>query len=159
MILGYQIRNIKGELWGNRSSQQILTEQTALIELKEARAQSESGYMMVAVVEGDIANPHFENELAACREQYKTVCFSTGHLTGRDCKTLEELALDDSCNMIMKRDTGWFVKLYDEVGDNSYYVGMSEFFFTILNAALAAGFRMVEFDCDADEQSPFKIFE
>ena len=95
--------------------------------------------------------------MASSSDQYKTLGVSTSHLTIDDLKALEEIADDLNCNMILSRDTGWFVKLYDEPFDN-FHKGMSESFNKILIGALSAGYRMVEFDCDATEYKTFKVF-
>ncbi len=50
--------------------------------------------------------------------------------------------------MIQVRDTGWWIKLYDEVDLNMNYTGMSDEFHCMLTSAVLTGYRMIEFDCD-----------
>lgn len=89
-------------------------------------------------------------------ETYKTAAVSTGELTLGDYERITFLGQSEACGMIMDRDTGSFIKLYEEKEHNRYE-GMSERFHAILDAALAEGFRMVEFDCDAPELENFKF--
>lgn len=79
-------------------------------------------------------------------ESYRCVALSTAHLTPNDVAELS--ALCGSNPMIMARDTGWFVKLYEEVESN-VRPELSDTYNAIISAAVAAGFRLVEFDADA----------
>ena len=80
------------------------------------------------------------------QESYKTVCISTGDITERDIGMLEE---SDS-NMVMSRDTGFFLKLYEERESNmEEFGGVSLRLLSIIQAAHGAGYRMIEIDADA----------
>lgn len=64
--------------------------------------------------------------------------------------------------MVMVRDTGWFVKLFDEKYsnlDSHVFKKISATGQDIIMAAFEAGYRMIEFDCDATEYDGFEIFE
>ena len=90
-------------------------------------------------------------------EQYKAIALSTGHLTEEDVMTLTNMV--HRTNMVTMRDTGWFVKLYEiENKDASdieawreYYPFVSDSLMTILQCVYLSGFRMIEFDSDAEE--------
>ena len=90
-----------------------------------------------------------ENLMQSMRhhEQYKTLCISTGDLGVQDLHNLKHI---DS-QMVMERDTGFFIKLYDEEEYNmDEFQGLDWKTKVIINAARDAGFRMIEIDCDAD---------
>jgi hypothetical protein len=159
MILGYQIQDQHGDNWAERPSHEILTQATAINELKEARAQqSTSHYNMIVILKGDIEDPTFESHLASTEEQYKTLAVSTSHILLKDHDVLTELAASKNVNTITERETGWFVKLYDDAQRNGQYPNMSVHFNAILVAAFNAGFRMVEFDVDATLHDDMPIF-
>ncbi len=86
-------------------------------------------------------------ELEKSIDQYRVVCLSTGHVTDTDREVLEDLARNRKENMIMGREYGWFIKLYED--EATRFEGVSEHVHHILDAAFNAGFRMVEFDRDA----------
>ncbi|MDC8832834.1 DUF5983 family protein [Alteromonas gilva] len=70
------------------------------------------------------------------------------HLTPNDIEQLRNLAARDDFQMVMERDTGFVVKLYEEVEDfagEPYSCNL----LGLLMSAHQAGFRMVEFDSDA----------
>jgi len=100
-----------------------------------------------------------ENALISTSDQYKTLCVSTSHLTRTDMQALEVLANDIDCNMIAGRDTGWFVKLYEEPQYNKEYSGCSEYFHHILITSLNNGYRMIEFDGQAEQYDDFPLFD
>jgi hypothetical protein len=159
MILGYQIQDQHGDNWAGRPSYEILTQATAINELKESRSQqSTSHYNMVVILKGDIEEPTFESHLASTEEQYKTLGVSTSHILLKDHDVLTELAASKNVNMITERETGWFVKLYDDAQQNAQYPNMSEHFNAVLTAAFNAGFRMVEFDVDVTLHDDMPIF-
>ena len=61
MIIGFQVQDQNGNNWGERPSYEILTEATAIKELKLARSQCQhNNYNMVAILEGDIEEATFE---------------------------------------------------------------------------------------------------
>ncbi|MFK4131974.1 hypothetical protein ACI2KR_06720 [Pseudomonas luteola] len=59
-ILGYQVVDRHGHHSNDRPSYLILTEQTAVADLLEARASKTGLWTMVAILEGDIQKPEFE---------------------------------------------------------------------------------------------------
>ena len=88
-------------------------------------------------------------------ETYRVLALSTGHLTQEDCQLLE----GSSSQMIMKRDAGFFVKLYEDDFLIPYEECYSETFKDIIRWAHQSGYRMIEFDCDAAELDKFTIFD
>lgn len=164
MIIGYQVQNKQGKTWQGRASSYVMTEQSALKDLTAAReAQPDAGFFIKALIKGDVIAPEFEQPLAASSDQYKVLSVSVAHLERDDSDhddldTLDRLADEPECNMIMGRETGWCVKLYaDEQGENKY-AGMSDAFHAILRAAHQAGYRMVEFDVAGEEYALFPTF-
>lgn len=100
-----------------------------------------------------------QNELTHCAEQYKCIAISTGHLSPDDLDRLHRIVSGGACNMVMKRDTGFFVKLYgDSVEVPDHFVGMSDQFNGLLSQVALAGYLLVEFDCDAQVYSCFPVF-
>jgi hypothetical protein len=97
-----------------------------------------------------ISNTILKRKMQA-HEQYKTLCISTGDITEPDMDKLTLTAGLTGMNMIMVRDTGLFLKLYD---DECYMTDMIDNLTTetqqIINTAIAAGYRMIEVDCDAE---------
>ena len=87
-------------------------------------------------------------------ESYKAACLSTAHLTPADHRRLDRL----QSNMVICRDTGWFVKLYEEP-ENNFYPFMSREFNDILVKLCHSGYRMVEFDCDGPISEYFPNFD
>lgn len=100
---------------------------------------------------------NISEQLKASQDQYSTICISTAHVSKEDRTKLSRMCFDPNCNMIMKRDTGWFVKLYDEAEDNDYDV--SEDLKALFYYCVEAGFRMIEFDCDAEIYGFFTRYE
>ncbi len=103
------------------------------------------------------------HELYTSEDQYKCIALSTSHLDKDSCKALEELS--DNSHMVFERDTGWFVKLYDELDYNlelpSGGRNIDKFpsqLTKIYTSALSAGFRMIEFDQDAQVHDSFETF-
>lgn len=62
-VIGYQVMNADGRHWNDRDSYEILTEATASKEIDEAWETGEPHWYMVAVREGDIEEPEFEQQL------------------------------------------------------------------------------------------------
>ncbi len=60
-IIGYQVQNAAGENWGDRPSFEILTAETAIADLQAARQLSDGLWLMVAILDGDIEEPTFED--------------------------------------------------------------------------------------------------
>lgn len=103
-------------------------------------------------------------ELAGSSDQYKTICISTGHIRSSDAEKLREDGDNPSQNMIMTRDTGFFVKLYSDDHDEvrvleQDYPGYSEAFYNVMKHVKEAGFTLVEFDCDATVYNSLPTFD
>lgn len=92
-------------------------------------------------------------------DQYKVLGVNTCHVSATEREALDRLAADADCTMILGRDTGWFVKLYEEPELNSGYQDLGDTFNHILKSALRAGYRMVEFDCAAQTYDKFAVFD
>jgi hypothetical protein len=79
-------------------------------------------------------------------EDYKCAAISTGVLNHSDCNILR----GDNSGMCMERDTGWFLKLYDETSlVLDQLCGMSGGAREMILAAHSEGYRLIEFDADA----------
>lgn len=91
------------------------------------------------------------------QDTYKCIAISTIHVIDNgDEDTMNTCVEDERApmhGMVMKRDYGWFMKLYSEwdgILEDSvscFSVELQE----IIRACHDAGFRMIEFDRDADE--------
>jgi hypothetical protein len=92
-------------------------------------------------------------------ETYAVVAMSTGHLTEQDRDALIEAARNTDENMVMERDTGFFVKLMGPDSDHDLRHGHSENLLRIIRWASSAGFGMIEFDRDAPAISCFDFFD
>lgn len=79
-------------------------------------------------------------------DTYQVICINSSHLIDSDKDLLDNLGT--STGMIMKRDTGWFVKLYEDLESNYLYDSSNELK-KLFELCHAAGYRMIEFDCDA----------
>ena len=92
-------------------------------------------------------------------ESYTCLCISTAHIQEDDALRLNIAAISDPPNpMILSRDTGFFVKLYEkhssEVIDSLSLPARKVF-----ALAYAHGYRMVELDCDAKIYEGLETFE
>lgn len=165
MIIGYQIEDKHGRNWHDNidradNPRTVLSEQSSIEELKkQQKMRPERDFRMIAVLEGDIDHPFFEWSLTAANDQYKALGVSVCHIPLDEHDALNKLAGDPDCNMIMGRDTGWFIKLYDEIESNLGYNGLGEEFHNILVSAVKAGYRMLEIDTDAQVHDEFPTFE
>lgn len=101
---------------------------------------------------------YIEKELAATEDNYKVIGISTCHLSKADQVSLDELAQDEQCNMVMKRDTGWFVKLYEEKEYNDGHA-VSDNLKALLGFCFNAGYRMIEFDADASQYEYLTLYQ
>lgn len=98
-----------------------------------------------------VSNDSMVNKMLEERDQYACIAVSTAALTHDDERLLDWL-IGEHDNMVFSRDTGYLVKLYEEpeanllckVDKNNYNIDK------VLLAALSAGYRMVEFDRDAE---------
>lgn len=106
-------------------------------------------YRLVSICEfGDEApdkNVAAQLALLAEKDEYRAICLSTGYLSPCDMEKVDEVA-GMTNNMVLKRDTGYFIKLYDVIELNGY--GFSTRFMHLLDICLSAGFRLIEFDSD-----------
>jgi hypothetical protein len=59
-IVGYQVRTPAGDHWANRPDNLIISQGTAIKDLRTAR-KGQGQWLMVAVLEGDVENPSFED--------------------------------------------------------------------------------------------------
>jgi hypothetical protein len=91
-------------------------------------------------------------------DQYRVIGVSTAHLSESDRSMLETLSTNPDCNMVMGQESGWFIKLYEEPENNTGYAGMSDNFHQLLNKVHESGYRMVEFNCDADVHEALPTF-
>ena len=151
MIIGYQVQDQHGNNYGDKPSFLVLSEDSAVSDLMEARKRyKDDCYVMVAILEGDIEEPSFEHPIMdGAEDHYKCLAISIAHLTSSDIRILECRPVNDTeLNMIMERDTGFFIKLYEDIEDN-VYPAMTTTFNSILVQAAKAGYRLVEFDRDA----------
>jgi len=92
------------------------------------------------------------------RESYKVLVLSTAHLRDYDIQRLTHKARDPDNNMVMERDTGFFIKFYEDI-DLDQDEKQSLNFNVIVATALAEGFRMLEFDRDAPVYDDFASYE
>ena len=79
-------------------------------------------------------------------EQYRCVALSTAHIKKVDLMALDRQSEDEQ--MVLVRDTGYFIKLYEEEDYNchsSYSLRLN----VLIRKAHMAGFRMIELDRDA----------
>lgn len=107
-IIGYQVVNSVNEHWNDRPSFEVLSQSTAEEEYAAAIAEKpEMGWQLEAIVEGMIEKPTFAfNVPITDSETYSCVALSTGHLTDRERMLLDELARDNTCNIVLGRETG-----------------------------------------------------
>ena len=85
---------------------------------------------------------------------YRAICLNTGHLTQSDISALEDASVNPG--MVLKRDTGFFIKLFDEIERDSTY---SDDLNAIIEWGHGLGHRLIEFDSDALEIDTFPISE
>lgn len=166
MIIGYQIEDKFGQNWHDNidfteGPRTVLTENTAVSSLQMLRERyPDRGFRMCAVLKGDIVGPYFEWELSASEDQYKVLGINTGHLSEEDKTKLNEMAHNSNCGMVTGRDTGWFIKFYNEPEYNAgLFSGFSEQTKKLLDSVYKSGFLMVELDTDATVYDAFKLFE
>lgn len=98
-----------------------------------------------------------QQKCVIAHDTYSVVALCTSHLSELDKDAIHDLRKGGN-QMILKRDTGFFVKLYDEIGYN-LYDGFSDGFKNIVKWAHEAGFRMIEFDGAAEELSIFPVYD
>lgn len=88
-------------------------------------------------------------------DSYKCLGISTSHLSAADQCLLGRLA--ENSHMVFNRDFGWLIKLYDEHDANLALINsihgtqtITDQLADIVKMSLAAGYRMIEVDADAD---------
>ena len=106
-----------------------------------------------------MAEHSIQSLLNATEDQYRVIGISTDHLSREDRDYLESLAKDPAIGMVMGRDTGWFLKLYEDLDLNLDYPAMSPSLQAIITCVHMAGFRMIEFDCDATSYEVWEMHE
>lgn len=96
-------------------------------------------------------------------EHYRAVAMSTAHLTEEDRAALAE-AVDNGDQMVLQRQSaflqqGFFLKLFDAETPQNFRHGHSETIKNIIRWAHQSGYRLIEFDCDAEKLALFPVFE
>lgn len=91
-------------------------------------------------------------------EEYKVVALSTGHLTEADRDALAD-AINDGDHMVLQRESGFFLKLYEENTCLNLCHGHSESIKEIIQWAHKAGYLMLEFDADAMVLPQFPVYD
>lgn len=80
-------------------------------------------------------------------ETYRVIALSTAHIEHSDVATLSA-AVDES-NMVMKRDTGFFIKLYLNSLAGNFRKDYSKSLKEVIAYAFDNNFEMIELDSDA----------
>ncbi|WP_305843182.1 hypothetical protein [Photobacterium leiognathi] len=110
-----------------------------------------------------------KNELSNANDQYRVIGISTEHLSTNDMAYLDHIArMENDENaawdgvpfaFVGKRQEGYFVKMYEQLDfENSKITLPQDQLQHIALTALKAGYRMIEFDCDADSYEQFKSY-
>ena len=105
-------------------------------------------------------------QFKAHRDVYSCIGINIAHLGDEDKHTLD---CAFSGEMVMERDTGWFVKLYEfdkkeeggtlETFFTELYQGITPTLLTIFCEACQAGYRLIEFDMDALIVKDLPVFD
>lgn len=94
-------------------------------------------------------------------DEYRAIALSTAHITEADRDELAAAATDGD-TMVLMRESGFFIKLYEETedgdGQSNYRHGVSESIKQIIRWAYNAGYRMIEFDSDAPFLEGFQTY-
>ena len=104
------------------------------------------------------------NQLKAHKDSYQCIGVNLDHLKEDDKHALDCMTSD---SMVMERDTGWFVKLYEvdsepqciEEHYKQMYPGATDNLLSIMGAVYSAGFRLIEFDTDALYIDELPVFD
>lgn len=115
-----------------------------------------SGYLSEGLAQHYV--PEFHLAEGQPEERYLVVAMSTGHLTKEDRDSLVE-AVNDGDQMVLQRRSGFFLKLFEEESPSNYHHGHSETIKDIIRWAHQSGYRMIEFDCDAQVLPHFPVFD
>lgn len=95
-------------------------------------------------------------------EEYRVLAVSTSHLHKSDIHGMECAARTGTEQMLMERDTGFFLKLYEEDTEPERNVRpeWSNDANRIIRWAYVHGYRMIEFDADAQTMDTFpEVYE
>ena len=90
-------------------------------------------------------------------ETYTVIALSTSHIKDEDRYWLSYLA--DKKEMIFERDTGYFIKFYEELELNDYIWEIRPHLRTLITWCHNKGFRMLELDRDAPTQKTLTNFK
>ncbi|MGR5448527.1 hypothetical protein ACP3V3_01840 [Vibrio sp. PNB22_3_1] len=99
--------------------------------------------------------------LKAAKDQYLAIGVSTDHLSKADKAQFTLWSQDESMNALSERGTGYYLKLYDRdylvpvQGLDSLSVGVQR----IIMDAWCSGFRLIEFDVDANHYEGYATFD
>lgn len=99
---------------------------------------------------------NFSNQFG---DTYQVIALSTGHLTEQDRDRLRKTCNDQDNNMVLCRDTGFFIKLYEELSPEDLPSWYSETLKRLILAIHRQGYRMIEFDSDAPVLDAFPVYE
>lgn len=99
-----------------------------------------------------------EINLGLVEEHYQVAAMSTSHLTEEDRDALIA-SIEQGEQMVLQRQAGFFLKLYAEGSPENYRHGVSDTLSDIIRWAVQSGYRMIEFDADADVLPQFPVFE
>lgn len=145
------------EIYTSQNGSMIQFSMVCWDELKQAGLFDEATISQANESGSEVIEMHFKGVEGI--ETYQTIAVSTQHLSRHDDLALSAAAqgVGKTDNMIMERDTGYFIKLYlDEDGENlNHRPQLSLGANMVIAWAHAQGFQMIEFDCDAE---PLKHF-
>ncbi|MFA0809315.1 DUF5983 family protein [Microbulbifer epialgicus] len=119
---------------------------------------TESISLIRSELQGLLCNFQVTEEKDCQEENYKVVAISTGHLSIEDRDTLIE-AGNNGDQMVMQRDSGFFLKLFEDETLNRGRFGNSETMENIIQWAYKANYRMIELDSCAEAVPHFPIFD
>lgn len=91
-------------------------------------------------------------------ETYKAVAVSTQHLTEESLEWLAQRKVHHDFNMCTFRDTGAFLKLYEDYDDN-IIKGMPSDLINVIGFCWNHGARIIEFDNAVNPIDELPIFE
>ena len=94
-------------------------------------------------------------------DHFRCIVLSIVHLSREDQNDLYSAILDND-GMVLERDTGYLIKLYEIDHDDPNYnlgFGSSESIKAIIMAAYAAGYRMIDFNADGPVCDDFPVYD
>lgn len=104
-----------------------------------------------------VSNQNDNNGCNASIESYHVAVLSTSHLTLKDAQFLSD-SISSGEQMVLQRDTGFFIKLYPGSSRQNFRHGHSNYIKNIIKWALANNFQMIEFDSDGEILPLFPVF-